>query len=152
MFIVARGKICGVVQVCPGACVASLGLYSVCVRLLSSPVWVLICRPPVAVEHFTELHQRENRRTEEQRGRTERGRHQRPILPTVSTCCNIPVVTADKPLYKQPAQILPAGCTHSKAFCSLGFVYWSAAWTAGQHEGGIEVGRVKIERAQESGR
>lgn len=86
-------------------------------------------------------------KTEEQSGRTKWGRHQRPILSTVSTCCNIPVVTAGKPLYKQPAQILPAGCTHSKAFCSLGFVYWSAAWTAGQHEGD-EVGRVRIERAQ----
>lgn len=70
-------------------------------------------------------------KTEEQRGRNKRGRHQRPILPTVSTCCNIPALTADKPLYKQPAQILPAGRTHSKAFCSLSFVYWSAAWTAG---------------------
>lgn len=49
---------------CIEMCVASLGLFAVCVRLPSSPVWVLICRPPVAEEHFTELHQRENRRTE----------------------------------------------------------------------------------------
>lgn len=75
-------------------------------------------------------------KTEERSGRTKWGRHQRPILSTVSTCCNILVATADKPLYKQPVQILPAGCTYSKAFCSSGFVYWSAAWTAGQLEGG----------------
>lgn len=111
----------------PETCVVSSVLCCVCVRL-SSHLWVLTCRPPAAEEHFTELHQREK-----QRGRTKWERHQRPILPTVSTCCNIPMVTADKPLYKQPVQILPAGCSHSKAVCSLGFVYRSAAWTAGQH-------------------
>lgn len=51
-------------SVCIEMCAASVGLFAVCVRLPSSPVWVLICRPPVAEEHFTELHQRENRRTE----------------------------------------------------------------------------------------
>lgn len=104
---------------CTNACGWSETVQAVCVRVSYPPVWALIHRPPVADKHFTELHQRENRRTEKQRGRTKWGTHQRPIPPTVFTCCNIPVVTADKPLYKQPAQILPAGYTHSKAAFSL---------------------------------
>lgn len=121
---------------CTNACGWSETVQAVCVHVSYPPVWALIHRPPVADKHFTELHQRENRRTEKQRGRTKWGTHQRPIPPTVFTCCNIPVVTADKPLYKQPAQILPAGYTHSKALCCLFFVYWSAAWTAGQNKEG----------------
>lgn len=65
LFKHTRGEKTGwVKQVYIEMCVASRGLFTVCVRLPSSPVWVLICRTPVAEEHFTELHQRENRRTE----------------------------------------------------------------------------------------
>lgn len=46
----------------------ALAVYAVastlCVRGPSSPAWVLMSRPPVAAEHFTGLHQRENKRTE----------------------------------------------------------------------------------------
>lgn len=103
------------------------------------PAWVSISRPSCC---WRTLHRTPIKgRTEKRSGRTKWGRHQRPILSTVSTCCNIPVVTADKPLHKQPAQILPAGRAHSKAFCSPGFVYWSAARTAWQHEGGENGGQ-----------
>lgn len=84
----------------------------------SPPTWVLICRPPVAGEHFTGHHQRENKGMEPET--RVGGGHQRPTPSTVSTCCSIPGVTADEGLHKQPAQILPAGRSHST---SLGFVY-----------------------------
>lgn len=59
-----------------------------------------------------------------QKGRSQRhegvgGGHQRPSPSTVSTCCSIPALTADQALHKQPAQILPAGRSHST---SLGVV------------------------------
>lgn len=57
------------------------------------------------------------------------GGHQRPSPSTVSTCRSIPVLTADEALHKQPAQILPAGRSHST---SLGVVYGRVG---GQREG-----------------
>lgn len=98
------------------------------VSVAPPPAWVLVCRPPVAAEHFTGLHQRENKRTEPETRRE--GGHQRPSPSTVSTCCSIPVLTADEALHKQPAQILPAGRSHST---SLGVVYGRVG--GGQREG-----------------
>lgn len=78
------------------------------VDLSASCCWRTLHRPP------------SKRKQRDGAGDASGGGHQRPTPSTVSTCCSIPAVTADKGLHKQPAQILPAGRSHST---SLGFVY-----------------------------
>lgn len=63
------------------------------------------------------------------------GGHQRSTPSTVSTCCSILAVTADEALRKQPAQILPAGRSHST---SLGFVYGQRDSVKRERGGGSE--------------
>lgn len=67
------------------------------------------------------------------------GGHQRPILSTVSTCCNIAVVTADKPLCKQPAQIPASRMRPYKSISLAGLLFIEVLpGQQGSMKGGLE--------------